>query len=267
MTSPSPHPMPASGSIAFDRAAEDYDGTRSLPTRAMRKVVALLVEELRDRQPCVEIGVGTGRLALPLSQAGIRMAGIDLSMPMLRKLVQNAGGQRPFPLAITDAVALPFAPSSFGSGMASHVLHLIPAWRDSLAELVRVVRPGGVVLVEPGGWGTGWWAEVQQAFCREAGITSPFVGTNDADEVDDAMRSLGAFPRRLPSLARSRTTTIADHLSQLEKGVYSFTWSLDERERKHAAKLTARWADHRFGSLTRPRRIRGKSSWLAYDLP
>jgi len=257
---------PASRSIAFDRAVADYDRTRALTPGAMRRVLELLVAELRDRQPCVEIGVGTGRVALPLVGAGIRMVGVDLSLPMLRKLIENAGGNAPLPLAIADAVALPFGRSSFGAGMASHVLHLIPAWPDALAELVRVVRPGGVVLVEPGGWGTGWSKEVHQAFCREAGISSPFVGTHDADQVDQEMRSHRAVPRRLPSVARSRTTTIGDQLGLLEKGVYSFTWSLDERERKQAAERTARWAQDRFGSLTRPRRTRGKTSWLAYDL-
>ncbi|MGH2573701.1 MAG: class I SAM-dependent methyltransferase [Actinomycetota bacterium] len=258
--------LPASRSIAFDRAAEDYDKTRSLPPGAMRRVQALLVAELRRRQPCVEIGVGTGRLALPLVRAGIRMAGVDLSRPMLMKLRENAGGRAPFPLAMADAVALPFRRSSFGAGLASHVLHLIPAWRDALAELARVLRPGGVVLVEPGGWGSGWWKEVQEAFCRQAGISSPFVGTNDPDEVDLAMRSLGARPRRLPALAGSRTTTIDERLALLEKGVFSFTWSLDERARKRAVERVKHWAEERFGSLARPRRTRWTISWLAYDL-
>jgi ubiquinone/menaquinone biosynthesis C-methylase UbiE len=256
-----------SGSIAFDRAANDYDRTRALTPGAMRKVHAVLVAELGDRQPCLEIGVGTGRLALPLARAGIRMAGIDLSLPMLRRLVDKTPGSGPMDVAVADAVALPFARSSFGAGLACHVLHLIPAWPDALAELVRVVRPGGVILVDVGGWGSGWSKEMQERFCREAGISSPVVGTHDPREVDEAMRSLGAPGRRLPEVRQSRTTTIAEQLEHLAKGVYSFTWSVDEGTRRRAAERVGRWAEERFGSLTRPRRTRGTISWLGFDLP
>jgi ubiquinone/menaquinone biosynthesis C-methylase UbiE len=256
-----------SGSIAFDRVASDYDRTRSLTPAAMRRVLSLLTAELGEHQPCLEIGVGTGRLALPLHQAGLRMAGIDLALPMLHELVEKAGGSAPIPVAVADAVALPFARASFGAGMACHVLHLIPRWPEALGELVRVVRPRGVILVDMGGWGRGWSKKIQERFCREAGISSRVVGTHDADEVAEAMRSLGASVRRLPVVARSRTTTIPEQLEQLADGVFSFTWSVDEDTRRRAADLVGRWAEERFGSLTRPRRTRGTISWLAFDVP
>jgi ubiquinone/menaquinone biosynthesis C-methylase UbiE len=233
----------------------------------MRKVLSALTAELGGRQPCLEIGVGTGRLAVPLAEAGIRMAGIDLSLPMLRRLQEKAGDDVPIPVAVGDAVALPFAHASFGAGLACHVLHLIPAWPRALAELVRVVRPGGVILVDMGGWGRGWSREIQERFCREAGISSPVVGTHDAAEVMEAMRSVGAVGRKLPEVQRSRTTSIAEQLQQLADGVYSFTWSVDDEARGRAAERVGRWAEAWFGSLTAPRRTRGSISWLAFDLP
>jgi ubiquinone/menaquinone biosynthesis C-methylase UbiE len=256
-----------SGSVAFDRAVGDYDRTRSLTPVAMRRVVSMLMAELGEHQPCLEIGVGTGRLAIPLRREGLRMAGIDLSLPMLHRLVEKGGVDAAIPVAVADALALPFARASFGGGLACHVLHLIPAWPDALEELARVVRPGGVILVDLGGWGRGWSRQIQDRFCIEAGISSPVVGTHDAEEVTEAMRSLGASVRRLPEVGRSRTTTIAEQLRQLADGVFSFTWSVDEDTRRRAADLAGRWAKERFGSLTRPRRTRGKISWLAFDLP
>lgn len=259
--------MGHSGSIAFDRVAGDYDRTRSLASVAMRRVVGVLTAELGEHQPCLEIGVGTGRLAIPLHQAGLRMAGVDLSLPMLNRLIEKTGGEPPFPISMADAIALPFGERSFGAAMASHVLHLIPAWPQALAELVRVVRPGGVILVELGGWGRGWSKEIHERFCREARISTPVVGTHDADEVAEVMRSLGAPGRRLPEVHRSRTTTIAQQVRQLADGIFSFTWSVDERTRRRAAERVGRWAEGRFGSLTRPRRTRGTISWRAFDLP
>ena len=134
---------PASGSVAFDPVKSDYDRTRALPPRAQASVVKLLGRELRGRGTALEIGVGTGRIALPLASAGQPLVGVDLSLPMLERLRENAGGRAPFPVTIADATRLPFGPGTFGGAYAVHVLHLIPAWRTALAELVRVVRPGG----------------------------------------------------------------------------------------------------------------------------
>jgi ubiquinone/menaquinone biosynthesis C-methylase UbiE len=65
-------------SVNFDRAAGYYDATRAL-SATMAALTGLLATELADRQPCLEIGVGTGRFALPLRAAGIAMAGTDIS--------------------------------------------------------------------------------------------------------------------------------------------------------------------------------------------
>ena len=84
----------------------------------------------------MEIGVGTGRIAVPLWDAGVTMTGVDLSEAMLAKLVAKTGGRVPFPIALADATQLPFKDQRFGSGIACHVLHLIPDWRRALADLV-----------------------------------------------------------------------------------------------------------------------------------
>jgi predicted TPR repeat methyltransferase len=82
-----------SDSVSFDPAAEYYDETRRLTPEASRATVQLLGAEFRSRQPCLEIGVGTGLISLPMHDAGVRMVGLDLSAAMLRKLVAKAGGQ------------------------------------------------------------------------------------------------------------------------------------------------------------------------------
>src|SRR5689334_8211316 len=116
------------GSIAFDQAADYYDRTRRLEPDIHAAVIDLLVGELRERGRGLEVGVGTGRIALDLHRAGVPMAGVDLSRPMLERLVEKAGGVAPFPLAVADATALPAPGHAFGAGIACHVLHLIPQW-------------------------------------------------------------------------------------------------------------------------------------------
>jgi SAM-dependent methyltransferase len=251
----------------FDQAASYYDRTRTLSGPMRKRTTELLGAELRDRGPCLEIGVGTGRIALPLHGAGIAMAGVDLSPLMLGKLVEHAGGRAPFPLAVADATRLPFPDGQFGGGLVCHVLHLIPPWGEVLDELIRVIRPGGVVLVDPGGWGRGWWREVQERFCAEAGIPSAFPGLNHAEELDGAMADRRAGLRLLKPIDHRTHATIEERLGHLEQGLFSFTWGLDDETRTRAARATRRWAERTFGSLNERRRTGGTVQWRAYDLP
>ena len=65
----------ASESLAFDRAAEYYDETRKVGESVMTRTVDLLEEELAGRGRVLEIGVGTGLIALPLAARGVPLAG------------------------------------------------------------------------------------------------------------------------------------------------------------------------------------------------
>jgi ubiquinone/menaquinone biosynthesis C-methylase UbiE len=254
-------------SIAFDRAAADYDRTRALSPVALARVMDLLSVELAGRGRCLEIGVGTGRMALPLSERGISLIGIDLSMPMLRRLTENAGGSAPFPVAQADATALPFADAEFGAAVAVHVLHLIPGWEGVLREILRVVVGGGVFLLDTGGWGKGWWDRVVNRFSREAGIEQHFVGVEEPEQVDEFMRGLGARVRILPPIRESRSISIDRALELMERGTFSFTWRTPEEARRRAAAAVRPWAERQFGSLTRARRSVRSIAWRAYDLP
>jgi len=255
--------------VSFDRAAEYYDRTRTLPADTAERLTRTLADELRGRGTVLEVGVGTGRIALPLSRVGIPMTGVDLSAPMLRRLAQNAGGTSPFPVVQADATALPFRPASFGAVLACHVVHLIPRWREALAAMARAVRPGGVVLIDPGTQGAGWWTEVQDEFGRAAGVEpkARFVGTHDPREIDVAMAALGAKVRLLPPITGHETESIEEVIGKLEEGLYSWTWRMDEQRRARAAEETRRWAATTMGDLDQPREGSWEIRWRAYDIP
>src|SRR4029079_4077433 len=97
------------------------------------------------------------------------MVGLDLSLAMMAVLVNKAGGRPPFPLVNGDATALPFGDDRFDAALFRWVLHLIPNWRDAVAELVRVVRPGGLVLATLGGAGSGPEAAIRARVADLAG--------------------------------------------------------------------------------------------------
>lgn len=256
-------------SIAFDDAADRYDETRALAPEVMAEVVRALERELRGRGRCLEIGIGTGRVALPLHGRGIEMAGADLSAPMLGRLVEKAGGRAPFPIAIADATALPFRDGSFGAALAVHVLHLIPAWERAVRELARVVARGGAVLVDKGG---GWHrgeTGVGDRFARAAGVVRRHVGLEDDEAalLDRAMASLGARLRPLEPIEEVRTRSIAQDIDDMENGLWAWTWQIPPDVRRAAATEVREWARDRFGDLDAPIEHRRGIVFRVYELP
>jgi len=269
----------ARASRSFDRAAPFYDETRVLPRSAAAAVTALLAGELSGRGPCLEIGVGTGRIALPLAAEGVPMVGVDLSRPMMTVLVDKAGGRPPFPLLQADAVALPFPDDRFAAAVASHVFHLIPAWRDALTELARVLRRRGVILSSRGGgsggggrFGRGEGAQVIRAvrarLREEAGPAAGHPGVEHGrDDVEAALRDLGCAERELPGVALHRTMTVGALVDGLESGHWSWTWSVPEEVLHAAAERTRVWARDAFGPLDTRLDVETEVRWRAFDLP
>src|SRR4029077_6963688 len=151
----------------------------------MHRLVDSISSELAEAGTCLEIGVGTGRFALPLARAGVRIVGVDISSAMLRRLVEKSEGLV-VPLALADATRLPFREGTFGAGIAAHVLHLIPQWRTAIGELLRVIRPGGKV----GACGRhraddGWLRDLRHAFFASAGGESWPPGMDTLEQLDE----------------------------------------------------------------------------------
>jgi SAM-dependent methyltransferase len=258
---------PGSGSVAFDRAAEFYDQSRAISEESMARTVSLLSEELAGRGRCLEAGVGTGLVALPLHATGVPLAGIDLSAPMLGRLVHKAGGAPPFPLVRGDATRMPFEDQVFGGAYLRWVLHLIPAWRAALAEMVRVVKPHGVVLVSIGGYGSKR-DEIQERFAELTGVGTDPVGLfwGDVESLDAAMADLGTPMRTLDPIHEEVEETMGEFLDEIERGAYSWTWPVDENARSAAVRELRVWAMERYGALDVPRREALTTIWRAYDL-
>lgn len=140
-------------SIAFDRAADYYDETRGYPEGIARRVAGeiAIAGELSGDEQLLEIGVGTGRMALPLSRHVARVVGVDLAMPMLRRLVHKRRGE-PVVVLRGDVEQLPFPDDFFDRALSMHIFHLVSDWRAAVAELARVLRPGALLLEASDGY-------------------------------------------------------------------------------------------------------------------
>jgi len=93
----------------------------------------------------LDAGAGTGRFAAFLESRGNKVVALDSSGAMLDALREKAPGM---PSVRSDIYEIPLPDNSFDAAVCMHVLFHLPDWPLVLAELARVVRPGGAVFFE-----------------------------------------------------------------------------------------------------------------------
>lgn len=128
---------------SFDRVANIYDATRSLRPKVMDKVVDGITQFLGESS-VVDFGVGTGRFAAPLARSEIEVAGVDISMEMIRQAREKGVGS----LALAAAEFAPFRTGSFDYAMVVHFMHLVNDWKATIKEIARVTTKGLMTVVE-----------------------------------------------------------------------------------------------------------------------
>ncbi len=133
---------------AYARWAPIYDPIFGVITNsAIGKTVAVVNAMPPSR--IVEIGVGTG-LALPRYKREHRISGIDLSSDMLARARQRVTDKKldnVETLQEMDASKLTFADQSFDAAVAMFLITVVPDPAAVLAEAVRVVKPGGRIVL------------------------------------------------------------------------------------------------------------------------
>ena len=244
-------------SVRFDRAAAYYDRTRALPPEVVERQAEILGGELSGCRRVLEIGVGTGRIAVSLD---VPVIGLDLSRPMMEVLRAKSAT---IPLVEGDATRLPFPDGSFDAAYAAHVLHLIPTWEDALAELVRVVRPGGRILAIRSSGATDLEREMNDAVT----VRRVAIGANTIEDVDDGARRLGLGVRVLPVITWTVATRMADVIDDVVQGVWSGLWDRSDEERLVLADRVRAWSVERFGSDDAEVPATSSFAWHAYDVP
>ena len=132
---------------SYARWAPIYDRTFGAVTNAGRRRVVNYIN--RRGGSVLEVGVGTG-LSLPHYGADLRVTGIDFSTEMLAKAetrVAEMGLANVAGLRQMDARDLDFSDASFDTVAAMHVLSVVPEPQKVMAEIARVLKPGGEVVI------------------------------------------------------------------------------------------------------------------------
>jgi ubiquinone/menaquinone biosynthesis C-methylase UbiE len=114
-----------------------------------RRMLELL--ELRPGSRVLDVGCGTGDDVREMAKhvgAGGRIVGIDNSQAMIGVARQRAEGtENPVEFRVADVMELPFGAASFDSCRADRSLMHVPDAGQALAEMARVTKPGGRIVV------------------------------------------------------------------------------------------------------------------------
>lgn len=157
---------------AYARWAPIYDFAFATTMQPGRRLAAAAASR-HKRGLVLDVGVGTG-LELPMFEAETRIVGVDLSEPMLRRAarrVELAALNNVAGLGVMDACRLAFSDGTFDAVVAPYVLTVLPRPEASLDEWLRVLKPGGeIVLVNHIGASAGpqAWIEAKLAKNRAA---------------------------------------------------------------------------------------------------
>lgn len=136
----------------MDSAEEARDYDTMYHSAVNRVFVADFLAAWDGDGPILDVGTGTAQIPVELCRqaAAAEVKAIDLAEHMLalgRVNVRQAGFDHRLHLERCDAKKLPYAANSFGAVISNSIIHHIPEPKSVVAEMVRVLRPGGLLFV------------------------------------------------------------------------------------------------------------------------
>jgi ubiquinone/menaquinone biosynthesis C-methylase UbiE len=237
-------------SLSFDRAAGYYDQTRSLPEAVTRQGVRAILEIAGTGARFLDVGTGTGRVSIPLLEAGADLVGCDLSSEMLRRLQEKLPAAR---ILQADGSRLPFPSSHFDALLTVHVVHLIAPWQEALREFKRVLRPGGVYLNVRTYANAGFSVREQmrnfwRGWVEEHGTPIHQPGVRDFQMFLDELRSMGAALREVEVVRYTLHYTLREEMERFRSRVYSDAWFIPDEVHAASMRELQDWVEREYGA-------------------
>jgi ubiquinone/menaquinone biosynthesis C-methylase UbiE len=278
--------------VVFDRATTFYDATRGLPpgvAEQVRDQIARCTGAGYDTR-FLEIGVGTGRIALPFVQVGADYTGADLSLPMMevlrKKIAAISEGVGRLKLVLADAMALPFADACFDVIMMIHLLHLVSDWRQTLRECRRVLREGGWLVLSSNERAeqkqrdttasrtadgpllvTQKWNEIMNDLGKDRS-RQPGGQWLANEEVCDALARMGAAVRHVTLVTyRHRPITAREMASLHRDRIFSSDWHHSDDVHAVASRRLERWLEQEHPDPDAPHQAQVQFSVLLAHWP
>ncbi|MCG5528022.1 class I SAM-dependent methyltransferase [Halorhodospira halophila] len=141
----------------------------------------------------LDLGCGAGTYTRYLRAGGREVVGLDYSPPSLHKAQQRSESEIPW--VAGDAQRLPFGDDLFDGVLCLGVLQALPGPRPALAEMARVVRPGGEIWVDA--LNAGCLPTVLAEWRRRRAGRSPHLRYDDYTAVVEDFETMGVEVREV----------------------------------------------------------------------
>jgi ubiquinone/menaquinone biosynthesis C-methylase UbiE len=218
-------------SLSFDPMVKLYDESRVFDTGCFNAAIACLADRFPPTgyRRLLEPGIGTGRIAIPLAALGFEVTGVDISGEMLgvlKERLAESGGHLPVTFRQGDAARLPYPANYFNIAVVVHLFYFIEKWRVAADELLRVVCPGGPIILMHTGMGMEVPSlnERYKEICAEHGCVIRPVGAVSTGEVVDYFGERGCCADWLKDRWQWQSRIrYSEAIAFLRKRAYSFT--------------------------------------------
>ena len=128
----------------WQRTAKLYAPIQEFSNRSLYRVVMdRCARYLTPQDRVLELAAGSGQFTAPLSGKTGEWIATDFSENMVRELRRRCPGVH---AAVADATDLGYPDRSFDAVVLANALHIMPEPEKALAEALRVLRPGGILL-------------------------------------------------------------------------------------------------------------------------
>lgn len=199
----------------YDAVAQRYaaefadDLAEKILDRALLSALAEMVRLAGVEKRIADLGCGPGFEARFMAELGLAVVGVDLSPAMIAEAQQRHAGVRGLEFQVGSLLALPFADASLAGAIAIYsVIHLERAARAlAYAEMARVLRPGGVLLLSVHtsalGFPPGSTRRLEEWWGQRVGLDGHFIAAEEvAAGLQQAGFEIAARLERGPSTSR-----------------------------------------------------------------
>jgi ubiquinone/menaquinone biosynthesis C-methylase UbiE len=224
----------------WERRASHFDedfghSIRTPAERAAWDRILDLVVPARRALDALDAGCGTGFLALELAARGHRVTAVDFAPAMLaeaRRKAARRGVSIRFEEA--DAEHLPFPARSFDLAISRHLLWTLPHPEAAIDEWIRVLRPGGRLVVVDGQFDTG----------APAGTAGSARGSGEYAAISDRLPFFGGRPRQdIEALLRAHGLTNVGGDPLLDLVAAQEQRMIDEGQERRTHRRYVVWGD------------------------
>jgi SAM-dependent methyltransferase len=148
---------------ATSRLMEEFNASAGATRRRARLLEVLA---LKPGEQVLDVGSGPGHYAFDMASAvgdAGRVAGVDRAQDSIETARRRCSGLANVGFHLGDAVALPFGEATFDAALSTQTFEYLPDVGAALAEVFRVLKPGGRVLIHDTEWGAWAWHSSDRA--------------------------------------------------------------------------------------------------------